>query len=102
MLTYISGRCYEAGVTLKQAFSAGQLVGKFHDILSDCNYKFRHKIKNFYNSDARIQKLKLTLKKFKDTEKYKALLTPATKILEDYENLMNKKTYFPIELFMVI
>ncbi|MDO8495930.1 MAG: phosphotransferase [bacterium] len=95
MLTYIPGRCYEVGITTRQAFSAGQLVGKFHDILSGYKYKFRHKINNFHNSDARIKKLKLTLKKFKNTEKYETLLGPATIILEDYQNLTNKTNLLP-------
>lgn len=98
MLTYIPGKCYEKGVTSEQAFSAGQLVGKFHDVLSGYHYNFQHKIKNFYNSDARIKKLKLTLKKFKNTEKYKTLINSATKVLEGYENLTNQTDSLPVRI----
>lgn len=95
MLTYIPGKCYEVGVNPKQAFSAGQLVGKFHDVLSSCDYKFRHQINNFHNSDERIKKLRLTLKRFESTKKYKTLLGPAVKVLEDYENLTNQINLLP-------
>lgn len=98
MLTYVPGRCYEIGVAPRQAFSAGQLVGKFHDALSGYHYNFRHKIKNFHNSDARIKKLKLILKRFKNTEKYKTLLSPATKVLDSYENLTNRTDSLPARI----
>lgn len=98
MLTYILGKCYESGVNQKQAFSAGQLVGKFHNILSSCDYKFKHRIKNFHNSDERIKKLKLTLKRFENTKKYKTLLGPAVKVLEDYKNLTNQISLLPARI----
>lgn len=90
MLTYVPGKCYETGISPKQAFSAGQLVGQFHNILSGFNYKFRHKIKDFHNSETRINKLNKTLKKFKHTWKYGELVDSANAILANYENLGNK------------
>jgi len=90
MLTYIPGRCFETGVNSKQVFSAGQLVGQFHNILSNFDYKFKHKIKNFHDSDTRINKLKLMLNKFKHTWKYEELIDPANTVLKNYGKLGNK------------
>jgi len=87
MLTYIPGKCYEEGINSKQAFSAGRLVGQFHDTLSSFYYKFSHKIKDFNNSEAHIIKLKKTLKKFNDTEKYNALSGLADYIFKEYGKL---------------
>ena len=87
MLTYIPGRCYEKGVTSEQAFSAGLLVGRFHGILSGFDYKFKHKVKDFGNSKARITKFKRVLKEFEGTEKYKNLAELANEVLESWEKL---------------
>ncbi len=87
MLTYIPGECYERGVGPRKAFSAGQLVGKFHNIFFDYKYNFKHKIKNFYDSASRFNKLKTALKKFKNTWKYKELINLANSIVESYEKL---------------
>ena len=87
MFTYISGICYEVGINSQQAFSAGQLVGRFHNILSNFDYKFKHKIKNFKNSEAHIKNLKQTLKKFKGTEKYKSLNNLADYVLQEYNKI---------------
>lgn len=95
MLTYIPGRCYEMGITPNQAFSAGRLVGRFHDVLSGFDYKFRHKIKNFRNSDARIRNLKLTLKKFDGTEKHKTLVSLADRVLQEHNKLSNGINLLP-------
>lgn len=90
MLTYVPGKCYETGINPKQAFSAGRLVGRFHNILSDFDYKFKHKIKDFHNSEARIGKLNKTLKKFKHTWKYGELVDSANVVLANYIKLGNK------------
>src|SRR3989344_1736512 len=95
MLTYIPGKCYEEGVTSRQAFRAGRLVGQFHNILSGFDYKFRHKVKNFYDSDARISKLKKVIKKFRHTSKYAELTGSANTMLENYKKLGGKVGYCP-------
>lgn len=94
-LKYIPGRCYEKGVTPKQAFSAGLVVGRFHNILSDFDYEFRHKIKNFQNPGARMEKLKLTLKKFEGTEKYETTADLAGQVLKNYNRLENNIDLLP-------
>src|SRR3989344_4864602 len=86
MLTYVPGKCYEKGINSKQAFRAGRLVGQFHNILSSFDYKFKHKINNFYNSEARITKLKVVLKKFRYTSKYEELVDPANTVLANTKN----------------
>lgn len=95
MLTYIPGRCYERGINPKQAFSAGWLIGKFHNILSNLDHIFRHKIKDFHNSEARIIKLRLTLEKSKNTEKYKTLSGLASEVLQRYGELGNSEDSLP-------
>src|SRR3989344_288760 len=90
MLTYVPGRCYEGGVSPKQAFSAGRLVGRFHNIFASSDYKFRHKIKNFHDSKARIDKLKAILKQFRHTSKYNDLIGPASVVLKNYSRLGDK------------
>ena len=95
MLTYIPGKCYEKGINSKQAFNAGRLVGQFHNILSSFDYKFKHKINNFYNSEARITKLKVVLKKFRYTSKYEELVDPANTVLANYKKLGNKTENCP-------
>lgn len=90
MLTYIPGRCYEAGVNTKQAFSAGQLMGRFHNILSGFDYRFKHEIKNFHDPEARINKLRLISKKFRDTWKYNELVGLTNTVLKNYERVGNK------------
>lgn len=95
VLTYVPGRCYELGVSPKKAFSAGQLIGKFHNILSRFDYKFKHKIKNFQNPEARIKKLKLTLKKFQGTRKYKYLASLAGKVFQEYDKLGTDSNSLP-------
>lgn len=95
MLTYIPGICHEIGINPKQAFSAGRLVGRFHNILSNFDYKFRHRIKNFHNSEARIKRLKQALKKFQNTEKYKNLADAASYVLQEYGKLNDGSTSIP-------
>lgn len=87
MITYIPGKCYEKGIDFKQAFSAGRLVGQFHNILSGFDYKFKHRIKNFHDSNARIKKLKKVLNKFKNTSKYRVLFESANAVLVNYNKL---------------
>ncbi|MBI2064540.1 MAG: phosphotransferase [Candidatus Yanofskybacteria bacterium] len=90
MLTYIPGKCYEGGISPKQAFSAGRLVGQFHNILAGSDYKFRHKIKNFHDSETRIDKLKAVLKRFRRNLKYNDLIGPASVVLKNYSGLGDK------------
>jgi len=90
MLTYVPGKCYEKGINSKQAFRAGRLVGQFHNILSGFDYKFKHEIKNFHSSKARLNKLRITLKKFKNTGKYDQLVDSANMVLASYEKLSSK------------
>jgi len=95
MLTFIPGKCYEKGIDSKKAFSAGQFVGRFHDALSGFDYEFKHKIKGFRSPKARIYKLKKTLNKFKNTQKYRELHDLSMEVLENYKKIKNKEYGLP-------
>jgi Ser/Thr protein kinase RdoA (MazF antagonist) len=87
MLTYIPGISYEKGISPKLAEQAAGLVGKFHDALSNVNYAFHHKIPDFHNTPAIMNRLRRVTQQFNASEKHKTLHPLADKILKVYERI---------------
>ncbi len=87
VLTYIPGRVFETMPSVQHANEAGQLVGTFHTALIDCDYQFKFKLQNFHNIDFIMQKLEVTLKKNKNTDKYSQLKDLAENILNSYKKI---------------
>jgi len=87
MLTYIPGISYEKGMSPELAEQAAGLVGKFHDALSNVNYAFHHKIPDFHNTPAIMNRLRRVTQHFNASEKHKTLHPLADKILKVYERI---------------
>jgi len=87
MLTFISGKIFSFISSPSQAKEAGQLVGKFHSALINCNYKFKFKLSHYHDVDFTMDTLESVLKNSEGTSKYKELKDLANNILVSYKNI---------------
>lgn len=87
MFTYIPGKVFYDTFSSNQARESGKLVGAFHNALIDCNYKFKFKLPHYHDTDFIMKKLRFTLIKNKNTNKYKQLKNFAENILSSYKEL---------------
>src|SRR3989338_6854636 len=81
---FIPGVCLENGINTKQAYSAGRLLGKFHDTLSEHNYIFKHQIKNFHNTEKIIKYFKKLLKNSSNVPKYNEIIAMGRDVISFY------------------
>ena len=95
VLTFISGICLENGLNTKQAYSAGRLLGKFHDTLSEHNYIFKHQIKNFHNTEKIITYFKKLLKNLPDVSRYNEIIATGRDMISFYEKMDKKINSLP-------
>ena len=93
--TFIPGVCFDKIVNVEQAYSAGKLLGKFHDALSNHNYKFEHKIKNFHNTKKILNELKKLLKNLPNNSKYADILSIGQDIINVYKRIDKKIALLP-------
>ena len=87
MLTFISGKIFSFISSPTQAKEAGQLVGKFHNALIDCNYKFKFKLPHYHDVGFTMSRLESVLKDNEGTNKYRELKDLANDMLISYKNI---------------
>ncbi|MFA6585826.1 MAG: aminoglycoside phosphotransferase family protein [Candidatus Paceibacterota bacterium] len=87
VLTFIPGRSFNVMTSSSQAREAGKLIGLFHNYLSSSDYKFKFKLPHFHDTAFFMKKLRSTLTKYKNTDKYIELKVLAKNILISYEGL---------------
>jgi Ser/Thr protein kinase RdoA (MazF antagonist) len=72
MMTYINGRTViKASCPLAE--SAGTMLARYHKVFVGFDYKFKHKIPGFHDTESSIKRLISTKSKFSSMEKYKQL-----------------------------
>ena len=87
MLTYMPGSTFERGITNKMAENAAAFLGRFHDALVGMDYIFLHKIPNFHDTAAIIERLRNVAFEYQSTDKYKSLSPLAERILIEYKHI---------------
>jgi Ser/Thr protein kinase RdoA (MazF antagonist) len=90
MLTFIPGKILSFISSPAQVKEAGQLVGKFHNALIDCDYKFKFKLSHYHDVGFTMGELESVLKQNKNADKYIELKNIADDILIAYKNVSKK------------
>ena len=86
LITFIPGITLDS-FTPKLAKSAGAIVGKFHNLLSNYEYDFKHKLEGFHDFDWVIDKLIKIDKKYSGNEKHKSLRDLTAELFERSEKI---------------
>jgi len=87
MLTYIPGRTFERGITNRMAENAAAFVGRFHDALVGLDHTFLHKIPNFHDTAATMDRLKKIAFEYQSTDKYRSLSRLSEGVLIEYKDV---------------
>ncbi len=88
MTTYLSGVSFLELSKKEQSKSAGEMVGRFHNALADCDYEFKFKLPHYHtDTPFYMGRLKEVLSEYKDIEKYILLKDTGEEILSLYEKL---------------
>lgn len=87
MTTYVPGKTYEKGISPEMAGYAAALVGGFHNSLASFQYEFRHKIPDFHDTKAIMQRLREVEKESADAVKRKALSPFAKYVMAEWNNM---------------
>ena len=87
MLTFIPGTTVDKALNGDMVEDAASLFGKFHSALIDLNYEFLHKIPNFHNTKAIMDKLTSVSLRYKGTYKYNSLIPLTERVLMEYRGV---------------
>lgn len=85
-MTYIDG-FVSAEKGHSQIMTAGKLLGRFHHILANFSYRFKHKLTGFHDTASKIDKLKTVIKKYDCTDECYSIKDEAQFVIEEYEKL---------------
>ncbi len=87
MLAYIPGRSISSNASLKEIESAAGLLGKFHNALSDEPYEFKHKLRNYRDAAAYIDRLQDTYDAWKNSRRGVSVAALVEEALSMYHDI---------------
>lgn len=84
-MSYIDGVIGEIGSD--QIMSAGKLLSKFHNILANFKYRFKHRLPGFHDTKLKITNLKYALARYAGTKECEDMAYEAEFVISEYEKL---------------
>jgi len=95
---YIPGCTNETGLTPSQAYSAGQLVGKFHDSMRYFPGNLKYSIPHFHDTEYYMQRLQEVSAEYEGSPKYTSLQSAIDFVVNEYRGVGLTLDSLPIRL----
>ncbi|MEK7118465.1 MAG: phosphotransferase [Patescibacteria group bacterium] len=95
MLTFVTGRTIEDGITPDEARSGMELIGNFHQTFAEHNYDFRHVREGFHDTPKIMRGFEEIILAYFGTKKDEALAWVGHEILDEYNSREHAWAHLP-------